>query len=180
MELDSMKVRRPSKGFGWIDNRIISAGHLARMEPVEGPVYMLLCVVADRHGISYYTPSTLARLIKVSSSRVEQALLSLASRNLIAIEGKFVQVVDLDDRCPDPDSNPPGPVVESKSPQPIPEEPKNREPAAAVLAQLPAPVQEDLLTRARHRMARFLGAREPNPAVLEAVAVALLRKESQP
>ena len=179
MKLDSLRVRRPSKGFGWVDHRIISANHLVQMEPVEGPVYLLLCVVADRHGISYYNPSTLARLIKVSPTRAQQALTSLAARNLIAIEGRFIQVVDLDDLCSARDSLPEGPVVESRPTPSNPEEPKDREPPAVIFAQLPAPVQEDLLTRARHRMARFLGTKAPSQGVLEALAVALLRQENR-
>ena len=176
MELDSTKVRRPSKGFGWVDHRIVSGGYLAQMEQAEVAVYLLLCIVADRHGISYYNVVTLARLTKCPVEAVRQALGALAARDLIAAQGRFVQVVDLDDRCPAPAFSPKPPVAVTASTRSQPGE-STAEPAAVVLGRLPAGVRDELLDRARQEMAVFLGGREPTPAVLEAVAAGLLHQE---
>lgn len=176
MDLDSSRVRRPSHGFGWVDHRIVSGGYLVPMEQAEVVVYLLLCVVADRRGISYYNPATLARLTKCSVERVRDALASLAARELIAVCDRFVQVVDLDARCPPPAKTPPRPVAGTRptGAQPPAAAP---EPAAVVLARLPESVREDLVSRARGKMAALLCGREPSPAVVEAVAAGILREE---
>ena len=171
--LDSSKVRRPSKSFGWVDRRIITAGYLDRLDPGDAAVYLVLCVVADRHGISFYRPETIGRLLKRPGSAVRTALTRLATHGLIAASGRYVQVQDLDDVGRAPVPPPPSPSPN----RPAPPEPPD-EPAADILARLPAPVREVYLTRARHRLARFLGSREPATAALFATAVALWRAEA--
>lgn len=53
MDLDLSRVRRPSRRFGWIDRRIVTDGHLADLGPTDVSVYLVLCLVADRHGVSW-------------------------------------------------------------------------------------------------------------------------------
>jgi len=98
MGVDSMVVRRPSHGFGWVDRRMVSEGHLVRLNQAEVVVYLVLCVVADRHRISYYRAESLARLVKLPSERVRSALERLVQQEFIAVEGQFIQVLDLDVR----------------------------------------------------------------------------------
>ncbi len=176
MELDSSKVRRPSKGFGWVDHRIVSGGHLAQMQQAEVAVYLLLSVVADRHGISYYSAPTLARLTKCSVHDVRDALAALAARDLIAICDRFVQVVDLDDRCPSPASTCKSPVAVTGLTGTRPVE-VTADPASVVLGRLPVHVRDELLVRARQELAVVLGRGEPTQAVLEAVAAGILGRE---
>ena len=171
--LDSSKVRRPSKSFGWVDHRIITGGYLARLDPGDAAVYLVLCVVADRHGISFYRPETIGRLLKRPGSTVPTALTRLAAHGLIAALGRYVQVRDLDDVSRAPMTPPPSPGPTRPA---LPEPPE--EAAADVLARLPGPVREAYLTRARQRLARFLGSREPAPAALFATAAALWRAET--
>jgi hypothetical protein len=177
MHFDSMRVRRPpTQGFGWVDRRIITAGHLAHMNQVEAVVYLVLCVVADRNGISYYRPETLARLVKQSTDRVLQALEGLASRSFIAAEGRFVQVTSLDERDPPRENHP-------ESPGPVPGEPGDEDQpparvAGTILDALPPPLREALLEKARARLRPMLGNRAPTLSVVQAMAVSLWKEES--
>lgn len=173
MHFDSMKVRRPpTQGFGWVDRRIITAGHLAQMNQVEAVIYLVLCVVADRNGISYYRPETLARLVKQSTDRVLQALEGLASRNFIAADGRFVQVTNLDDRDPPREDRPESPGAPGDE-----DEPPARV-AGTILEALPPSLREALLEKARARLRPMLGNRAPRLSVVQAMAVSLWKEES--
>lgn len=174
--LDPSKVRRPSKSFGWVDHRIVKSGYLERLGPGDAAVYLLLCVVADRHGISFYRPETLGRLLKRPAASISAALSSLSSHELIALSDRYVQVRDLDDVCRAPVRAPVSPGPNTAAPGLAPEPPA--EPAADVLARLPGPVREAYLSRARQRLAKFLGARAPTATVLAATAAALWREET--
>lgn len=174
MNVDLTRVRRLSRGFGWVDRRIVWDGHLARMNQVEVAVYLVVCVVADRHGISWCSRNTLAMQTKQPVDRIQEALESLATRGLVAVQGRFVQVLDLNSPVPAPGI--PTAVAEAATLPVISPAPSAscREPAAVILAQLEPEKREELLTRARSKMAQFLGRREPGQAALEAVAAGLL------
>jgi DNA-binding transcriptional MocR family regulator len=148
------------------------------MNQVEAVVYLLLCVVADRNGISCYRPETLARLVKQSTDRVERALEGLASRDFIAREGRFVQVANLEDRDPPRENSP-------KSPGRVPADAEDEDQppervAATILDALPAPLREVLLEKARARLRPMLGNRPATLSVLQAMAVSLWKEESSP
>lgn len=174
MALDPMRVRRPNRGFGWIDHRVLSGGHLARLDCTQIATYFTLCLVADRHGISFYRPETLAKILKRPHEGIAFALTELAASGLIAHEGRYIQVRDIDEiesvaAAPSRSTNQPAPP--SAAPVAPAEAPE------AVLARLAPEQRERLIERARERFRRFLTHREPSAGVLAAAAVAVLREE---
>lgn len=173
MELDLSRNRRPNGrfGWGWIDRRIMSEGHLTPLKQSEVVMYLFLCLVADQHGVSWYGSRAVSRLVKHAPNTIEQALVGLARRNLIAVAGRFVQVLDVDIVVPRP-ADPAMSPVQRLTPSPA--APPDAMTAHEHLAQLPAEKREEVLRRARQQMARFLGLHEPSPSALEAVAVGLL------
>jgi hypothetical protein len=175
VDFDGARIRRPSKGFGWVDHRIVKGGYLEAMGPGEASVYLLLCVVADRYGISFYRGGKLARLLNRPAATIEPALANLCQMGLIAISGRYVQVLDVDEieRARRPHPTAPGPAARHTPSAPAE---SASEPAAVILARLPAPVRDDLLDRARQRLSRFLGSQAPRAVALEALAVALWRE----
>ena len=181
MELDPSRIRRPSGrfGWGWVDRRIMCDGYLTPMSQAEVVVYFFLCLVADRHGVSWYGPRALSRLVKHSPDEIREALMALARRNLIALAGRFVQVLDVEGAVPEPaePTTRSAPEVAPSLPPSVP--PPDPASASEELARLPHQQREDLLRHARERMARFLGFREPNASALAAVAVGLLRERGK-
>lgn len=173
MRVDPMWVRRPSRGFGWIDHRVLSGGHLAALDCTQIATYFTLCLVADRHGISFYRVESLARIIKRPASVVDQALTRLAHRGLIACDGRYVQVRDLDAVVRD-NASVVVPAAATVSPPPVPDQPA--EAPEVVLARLTPAEREHLLRRALERFERFLGRRQPSPGVLAATAVGILHE----
>lgn len=178
MKLDPSRVRRPIPRFkwGWVDRRIVLDGYLTPMSRTEVAVYFFLCVVADRHGMSWYSPPSMARLLKEPPDQISEALTCLARRNLVAIAGRFIQVLELDAPVPEPanlaQSRVQGQMLASSPP-----------PATASahdeLARVPHQQRDELLRRARERMATFLGSKEPSTSALEAVAAGLLREQAK-
>lgn len=189
MRVDSTRERRPTAGFGWVDHRIVRDCHLTALGQAAVAVYLVLCVVADRRGISYYSTGRLGELVKHSASKVEDALQELAGRKLIAREGRFVQVMALEHVSSPPgrQENGPGPDTpvgcpasrRNSSKQPsesagrsaVPDSPE------VILSALSAGSREALLARARERLVALVRGREPSRAVVQALAAGMAREE---
>jgi hypothetical protein len=173
MALDPIRVRRPSRGFGWIDHRVLSGGHLARLDCTQIATYFTLCLVADRHGISFYRPETLAKILKRPRDGIAFALTALAASGLIAHEGRYVQVRDIDEieSVAAFVTRPAKPVI------PTPVATEACESPGAILARLEPAERDRLIERASERFRRFLASRSPSEGALAAAAVGILREE---
>ena len=169
MELDLSRVRRPSRRFGWVDRRVLTDGRLDSLGLVPVCLYLVLCVVADRHGVSWYASATLAGLVQCPPDRIRPALDRLVRAGLVTRSDRYIQVLDLDCLMP-------APAVSTALPparQPTPQKPAVPT-ACERLAQIPPDLREELLSRARARLALFLGRKEPRRSVLEALAAGLI------
>ena len=86
--------RPPSTGWSWLDRRFLRehANHLSR-EAVS--LYLFLCGVADRHGVSFYGDDTLVTRLRLTKPVLEQAREELLARDLIAHQLPLIQVLSL-------------------------------------------------------------------------------------
>lgn len=84
--------RPPSTGWSWLDRRFLRehAEHLSR-EAVS--LYMFLCGVADKHGVSFYGDETLATRLRLTKVVLQQAREELLARDLIAHQLPLIQVL---------------------------------------------------------------------------------------
>jgi hypothetical protein len=141
----------------------------------------MLCVVADRRGISYYSTAKLGELVKHPASRVEAALEELLERGLIARQDRFVQVspLELVGRAPEPAGNCRGTGAGASSGEPAAPRKACPEPEApeVILARFAATEQARLIERARQKLRMVAGAREPARSVVLAIAASLAREE---
>jgi hypothetical protein len=170
MELDLSRVRRPSRRFGWVDRRVLTEGRLTVLGPVPVALYLVLCVVADRHGVSWYAPGTLAGWVKCSPDRIRPALQCLVETGLLALAGRYVQILDLDLVIS-------APFPSQRLPTVRPELIQDEVPVVTArqqLDRLPTNIRENLLSQARTRLVRITGRREPSQSVVEAVAASLM------
>jgi hypothetical protein len=176
MDLDASRIRRPSRRFGWVDRRVLHDGHLAGLGRAEAAVYLVLCVAADRHGLSWHPLQTLATWTKHAPESIEQALLELARRGLVATAGPLVQVMDLDLVALSRPGSAGLPAPSTKSVRPENRQ-HRRSPLTAPerLALLPAAVRQALIEQARQKLTRITNGREPCQSVVEAVACGLIR-----
>jgi hypothetical protein len=89
------RLRRPPEtGWSWVDRRFVRErmAHLSREAVL---LYFFLSVVADRHGLSFYSDGTLATLLRMTLSALVQAREELLAHDLIAHEVRFTQVLSL-------------------------------------------------------------------------------------
>jgi len=86
--------RPPATGWSWLDRRFLREhGDYLSREAVL--LYLFLAAVADRHGLSFYSDTTLACRLRLSQPVLEQARAELLDRDLIAHRLPLVQVLSL-------------------------------------------------------------------------------------
>jgi hypothetical protein len=93
--LVSGRVRRPPReGFFWVDRRFFRehADHLSRDAVL---LYLFLCSVSDRDGLSYWREESTAARLKVTAPLVARAREELLVRDLLAHEPPFTQILSL-------------------------------------------------------------------------------------
>ena len=86
--------RPPATGWSWLDRRFLREhGDYLSREAVL--LYLFLAAVADRHGLSFYSASTLTSRLRLPLPVLEQAREELLARDLIAHQLPLVQVLSL-------------------------------------------------------------------------------------
>jgi len=89
------RLRRPPQtGWSWVDRRFMRE-HAARLSHDAVLLYLFLCAVADKHGLSFYGDGTIAALVRISLPALIAARDELLARDLIAHEARFTQVLSL-------------------------------------------------------------------------------------
>jgi len=89
------RVRKISGSFAFIEHRFLQAGFWNALSHHELLLYLLLVVVADRNGLSYYSYDKLCNLLKVSVDDYILARDALIRKDLIAFDGHLFQVLSL-------------------------------------------------------------------------------------
>ncbi len=77
-------IRQPTGRFGWIEDRLLHDGTLARLGPEGSAVLVLLALAADRHGASFYGRERMAAQLGMSRPDVDDALRRLLELRLVA------------------------------------------------------------------------------------------------
>jgi hypothetical protein len=95
------RLRRIDGSFGFIPHRFLRDGFLRSLTSDELRLYIMLVLVADRQGISFYSHQRLCSELDMSTESYLAARDGLSRKDLIAANGVRVQVLSL----------PPEPVV---------------------------------------------------------------------
>jgi hypothetical protein len=87
----------PATGWSWLDRLFLRehGDHLSREAVL---LYLFLAAVADRHGLSFYSDTTLSSRLRLSAPVLVQAREELLNRDLIAHQLPLVQVLSLPPR----------------------------------------------------------------------------------
>ena len=94
--LDPSRLRvLPKEGFSWIDRRFFRDGFVDALSSDEILLYLFLCSVADRYGLSFYRPESICRLVKLTEPLLEEARSGLLESGLIRFEFPLYQVLAL-------------------------------------------------------------------------------------
>ena len=77
-------VRRPARGFGWLDARMLHDGWLSRLGPDATAVLTFLSLAADEHGASFYGRARMAATVGLDAPALDRALDRLLALGLVA------------------------------------------------------------------------------------------------
>jgi hypothetical protein len=89
------RLRQVPAQFSWLDQRLVRENFLRHGEPTAWALYLVLVIVADAQGLSYYSEATLSRLLKVDLVTLAQARQQLVRAELLAYHKPLYQVLAL-------------------------------------------------------------------------------------
>jgi hypothetical protein len=93
--LRSDRLRQVPAQFSWIDQRLVRENFLHRAQPSAWALYLVLVIVADAQGLSYYSEGTLCRLLQLEPLQLTRARQQLIAGDLVAYEKPLYQVLAL-------------------------------------------------------------------------------------
>lgn len=89
------RIRRIDGGFVFVPHRFLRDGFYAALTSDEAALYLLLVLVGDKNGVSYYGYDSLSSLLQVDLDRYADARDGLIDQDLIAFDGTRFQVLSL-------------------------------------------------------------------------------------
>ena len=93
--LNRSRIRCVHGGFAFIPHRFLTDGFIKRLEPTELLLYLLLVMVSDAFGLSYYGDTAICRLLRITLSDLRQCRQILINEDLIVYEVPLYQVLEL-------------------------------------------------------------------------------------
>lgn len=96
--LDPDRVRKITGSFAFIEHRFLRDGFWASLDHHQLLLYLFLIIVADRHGLSYYSYDKICTLIRISVDDYIVARNALIDKDLIGFDGYLFQVLSLPDQ----------------------------------------------------------------------------------
>jgi hypothetical protein len=102
------RVRRIDGSFAFLPHRFLRDGFLQSLTDDELRLYLMLVLVADREGVSFYSHRRLCAVLQMPPETYLHARDALLRKDLIAADGARVQVLTL----------PPAPVLIEPRPMP--------------------------------------------------------------
>lgn len=93
------RARAIERPFAWVPFRLLRSGLLGEIgTPQAKLLYLFLCLVADRDGVSFWGDRRISELLCLESLLLELARAHLCSLDLIAFENGVTQVLSLPSR----------------------------------------------------------------------------------
>jgi hypothetical protein len=115
------RLRKIRGSFAFIEHRFLRDGFWSSLHHHERLLYVFFILVADRHGLSYYSFDKICSLVELSLDDYVLARNALIHKDLIAFDGHLFQVLSL----------PPKPVTSPKPPLTHPHQMAQADPATS-------------------------------------------------
>jgi hypothetical protein len=93
--LNPNRIRHIEGGFSFIPHRFLTDGFLASLSQIEILLYLFLCLVSDRYGLSFYSYDAICSLLQLSVDEYIEARDGLIRKDLIAFDATIFQVLEL-------------------------------------------------------------------------------------
>ena len=90
------RLRRVPAQFSWIDQQLIrQPRYLQQCDLAALALYLVLVTVSDAEGLSYYSDTSLQRLLRIEPAQLVQARQQLCQAGLIVYQQPLYQVLCL-------------------------------------------------------------------------------------
>src|ERR671923_1133159 len=89
------RVRKITGSFAFLEHRFLRDGFWATLSQHALLLYVFVVLVADRHGLSYYSFDKICTLLQLSLDEYLAARNTLIQQDLIAFDGHLFQVLSL-------------------------------------------------------------------------------------
>jgi hypothetical protein len=96
------RIRKITGTFGFIEHRFLKEGFFYSLTHCELLLYLFLVLVADRHGLSFYSYDKMCTLLRISVDEFILARDGLIEKDLLAFDGRTFQVLSLPQHGPRP------------------------------------------------------------------------------
>lgn len=93
--IDSNRIRRIDGGFSFIPHRFLTNGFLSSLDQIEILLYLFLCLVSDRYGLSFYSYDAICSYLQLTLEKLNEATDGLIEKDLIDFDGTVFQVLEL-------------------------------------------------------------------------------------
>lgn len=96
--IEPHRIRKITGSFAFIEHRFLRDGFWASLDHHQLLLYLFLIIVADRHGLSYYSYDKICTLLRIDVDDYILARNALIDNNLIAFDGNLFQVLSLPEK----------------------------------------------------------------------------------
>lgn len=90
------RLRRIPSQFSWIDQRLVRDRYLQQCDHGALALYLVLVTVADTEGLSYYSESTLERMLNMEHGQLLSARQQLCRAGMLVYDRPLYQVLSLE------------------------------------------------------------------------------------
>jgi len=96
--IEPCRIRKITGSFAFIEHRFLREGFWASLNHHQLLLYLFLIIVADRHGLSYYSYDKICTLLGILVDEYILARNALIDHDLIAFDGSLFQVLSLPEK----------------------------------------------------------------------------------
>lgn len=89
------RLRKVPAQFSWLDQRLVRYRYIERCDVAAWALYLVLAIVADAEGLSYYSDATLSRMLGLEPLGLSAARTELCQAGLVAYQPPIYQVLGL-------------------------------------------------------------------------------------
>lgn len=86
---------RGAKSYSIVDHQLLHGGFLARLTHPALALYLFLCVVGDKEGMSYYGDASVMRILRLSARELDSARSELIISKLLEYRRPYARILNL-------------------------------------------------------------------------------------
>lgn len=91
------RLRKVPAQFSWVDQRLVRQRYLSCCDHAAWALYLVLVIVADAEGLSYYSKESLQKMLRLDHGGLSAARTQLCEAGLVVYQNPLYQVLALEE-----------------------------------------------------------------------------------